>query len=82
MVVVKTVEFGLFFGGRQATDQSRFFCKQEYYAWTLLETLPTIGTKGYRLLLFASANHITLKETRVTGYTIVFKVRKDHNHFF
>ena len=44
-----------------------------YYAWTMLETLPLImGTKGYRLLLLASANHITLKGTQVTGYTIVY----------
>ena len=39
----------------------------------MLETLPLIiGTKGYRLLLLASANHITPKGTLVTGYTSVY----------
>ena len=44
-----------------------------YYAQTLLKTLQLIiGTKGYRLLLLASADQITFKGTHVTGHTIVY----------
>ena len=51
MVSVKTVEFGLFFGGRQATDQSESFCKREQLDVSQKKILILTFAKSFKILL-------------------------------